>query len=762
MAKQLTESFEVGSGIPERQGYAGGWEHLADELKRVDLLIRLAWGRQNGGERDRAMDPFRGLVITEDEVAGLLQAEGGRTGRVEANEADKQLELRLAILDETIERKIGISARAGVYLPLPYLAEMFDLSGLEAQAIVFCLAVELDRKYEKLFGFLQDDVTCRFPTIDLIFKLLDLTEEQKLDSRSLFSPKRPLMRYMFRASADAESRPVLTRPLQLDERIVRFLTQQESLDETMAAFASMRYPSDSVPGLLLDFDIQERMRTFMDASRRKTDEERDVVFLLHGPEGAGKKLQIMHFCRHYEQPLLLVDLKLLSDESGKSKSFHLWLEHVFREAILLQAVIAFTNVHTFIPEESVLPEEQEALQGRGSWARLDELISGIRSFHGVIFLLSEKAWRPAALTGRGAFIEVSFAIPDNLARKALWETFGASHRVASNVDWGVTAGKFRLTPGKIRAALATARDVADWTNGAGSAIGEDELYRACYMQVQHRLEKRATRLTPRYTWDDVILPPEQKEQLKNACNQMKFRHVVYGEWGFDRKLSYGKGLSMLFAGPPGTGKTMSAEVIASELRLEIYKIDLSQVISKYIGETEKNLQEVFQEAQLSNAILFFDETDALFGKRSEVKSSHDKYANVEVAFLLQKMEEYEGISVLATNYLQNIDEAFMRRLNYVIKYPFPDADYREQIWRSMFPKEAPLSDDVDFRFLGRTFQIAGGNIKNTVVSAAFLAAERREPIGMKHILKAAIHEIAKSGAMVLKEQLGVYNDLLVE
>ena len=203
------------------------------------------------------------------------------------------------------------------------------------------------------------------------------------------------------------------------------------------------------------------------------------------------------------------------------------------------------------------------------------------------------------------------------------------------------------------------------------------------------MENKATHIKPKRLWDEVILPPEQKELLRNACNQVKFRHVVYGEWGFEKKLSYGKGVSILFAGPPGTGKTMSAEVVAKELMLEIYKIDLSQVISKYIGETEKNLHEIFHEAQFSNAILFFDEADALFGKRSEVKDSHDKYANIETAYLLQKIEEYAGITILATNFSQNIDDAFMRRLNYVIKFPFPDAEYREKIWRSMFPAEAP-------------------------------------------------------------------------
>jgi SpoVK/Ycf46/Vps4 family AAA+-type ATPase len=314
------------------------------------------------------------------------------------------------------------------------------------------------------------------------------------------------------------------------------------------------------------------------------------------------------------------------------------------------------------------------------------------------------------------------------------------------------AAKFRFTPGQIRSALDDAAILSVWENKETPAV----LDQACYRQIRHRLERKAVRIEPRYTWDDIILPDEQKDLLRNACNQVKYRALVYGEWGFERKLAYGKGLSMLYAGPPGTGKTMSAQVVAKELRMELYKIDLSQVVSKYIGETEKNLHEIFGEAQKSGAILFFDETDALFGKRSEVKDAHDKYANIETAYLLQKMEEYEGISVLATNLLNNIDEAFLRRINYVIKFPFPDAEYREKLWRATFPKETPLSDDLDFRWLAHKYEIAGGNIKNVVLSAAFLAAETEERVGMRHIVHAVRHELQKSGKIISRHDLEDY------
>jgi SpoVK/Ycf46/Vps4 family AAA+-type ATPase len=230
-----------------------------------------------------------------------------------------------------------------------------------------------------------------------------------------------------------------------------------------------------------------------------------------------------------------------------------------------------------------------------------------------------------------------------------------------------------------------------------------------------------------------------------VCDRAKYRYLVYGQWGFERKLSLGKGLNVLFSGPPGTGKTMAAEVMANELQLDLYKIDLSQVVSKYIGETEKNLDRIFNAAQSANAILFFDEADALFGKRSEVKDAHDRYANIEVGYLLQKMEEYEGVAILATNLRQSMDEAFLRRLQIIVEFPFPDEAERQRIWAVIFPEEAPLGEDVEFEVLAKAIKLAGGNIKNIGLSAAFYAAGEGKIIQMRHLIEAARREYQKLG-----------------
>jgi SpoVK/Ycf46/Vps4 family AAA+-type ATPase len=244
------------------------------------------------------------------------------------------------------------------------------------------------------------------------------------------------------------------------------------------------------------------------------------------------------------------------------------------------------------------------------------------------------------------------------------------------------------------------------------------------------------------------------------CAHIRFGPKVFEEWGFERKLARGKGLNVLFAGPPGTGKTMAAEVLATDLGLELYKIDLASVVSKYIGETEKNLERIFHEGQSSNAILFFDEADSLFGKRSEVKDSHDRYANLEISYLLQRMEEYDGIVILATNLRKNMDDAFVRRMHGAIEFPMPEELDRLEIWRRTFPPEAPVAGDLDLEFLARKFKLSGGNIKNIVLEAAFFAAEAGSSISMGHLVRATRREHQKMGKLFHESDFGPYAHLV--
>ena len=356
-------------------------------------------------------------------------------------------------------------------------------------------------------------------------------------------------------------------------------------------------------------------------------------------------------------------------------------------------------------------------------------------------------------------MDVPFESQDFEQRRACWqESLRQEGVLLDSADLDALAGRFRMTQGDIAGAVAAASDRALWRDAARPHSDApdarepretrptlEDLFFSARAQSRHNLGTLARKVEAKYGWKDLVLPPDQLSQLEEICRQVEHRHVVYGEWGFDRKLSLGKGLNALFAGPPGTGKTMAAEVIARELHLDLYKIDLSQVVSKYIGETEKNLDRIFREARSSYAILFFDEADALFGKRSEVKDAHDRYANIEVGYLLQKMEEYDGIAVLATNLRHHMDDAFVRRMHVIIEFPFPDEEYRRRIWDVSFPAEAPLAEDVDFGQLARVAKLAGGNIKSIALAAAFYAAADGGEIHMSHLMRAAWREHQKLG-----------------
>jgi hypothetical protein len=366
-----------------------------------------------------------------------------------------------------------------------------------------------------------------------------------------------------------------------------------------------------------------------------------------------------------------------------------------------------------------------------------------------ILIVASNSPLPVSTPDVAAFIHVSLDAQDVISRARLWtQSLTALGAAPAEAEITELASRFRLTPEQITRAASHAASTALWCAATGDPdrhIKLSQLFAAARAQCGAELSRLTRKIEPRLKWPDVALPADQSAQLQEICDQARLRQRVLGDWGFDRKLSQGKGLAVLFAGPPGTGKTMAAELIAGELGLDLYRIDLAQVVSKYIGETEKNLDRIFAAAAGANAILFFDEADALFGKRSEVRDSHDRYANIEVGYLLQKMEEHDGIAILATNARQHLDAAFLRRLLSIVEFPFPDEPQRECIWQVAFPKEAPLAADVDFALLAREVRLCGGNIKNIALVASFHAAREGGVIEMRHIAHAARREHQKLG-----------------
>ncbi len=363
---------------------------------------------------------------------------------------------------------------------------------------------------------------------------------------------------------------------------------------------------------------------------------------------------------------------------------------------------------------------------------------------------------PGDTDGRYDWYPFEFKLPVFAERRKIWiDTVNGAGIPESEID--IISGRFNFSETQIKNAVFYAKKFLD-----SGEITIDNIYKACGLQSGQKLAVYSRKVNNFYTWDDIVLPDDRSKQLREICNYIKHKHLVYFRWGFEKKLALGRGLNVLFSGPSGTGKTMAADIIAHELNLEMYKVDLSSIVSKYIGETEKNLNRIFGESSSGNVILFFDEADALFGKRSEVKDAHDRYANIETNYLLQKMEEHEGIVVLATNFNKNLDEAFARRMHFTVDFPFPDDRQRELILRKIFPEDAPLSDDIDYRFFSEKFKLTGGNIKNIALTAAFYAADESSEITMRHIILAVKREMRKLGKLCVKGDFGVYYDLLGE
>lgn len=726
-------------GISQHLCYSDSMEYVSNELKHLELLIRLQVLKQRGDHSAAIQDPFRGLVITNEEVDGLLaDYDGGPEDENPASEDGAKISMLTEAsnyLESEIRHRRAASLEKGIYLSLPHLSRLFHLTRFEEQCLTVCLAPELNRKYEKLYAYLQDDTTCKNPSVDLLSRLFCHTMQEELAVRMSFDVNAPLLRYRLLHMAEispGHPAPLLSRALKLDDRVTGFLLGSGSIDAQLKDIARLDSPGPDANSMMIEEGprtrIGELVRLHFD---RSEPEKQNIIFHLCGPYGAGKHSTVKAVCGYLGLPLVVADAgKMLASQMPFEEMA--WL--LGREVVLQSAALGVENFDCLLTDDDK------------NRSQLKSLLKAVSTFSKLTFLLGINPWKPQGLLNEDIFIQLDFPVPDAKTRKHLWETLiGKCSHIAGDIDSGALASKFRFTQGQIHEALQAAQNLARWRSPDGVSVTEEDLYAACRDQSNLKLGALARKIIPKYNWPDIVLPSDQMDQLIEVCNQVKHRNTVYGEWGFDRKLSLGKGLNALFSGPPGTGKTMAAEIITSELHLDLYKIDLSQVVSKYIGETEKNLHHIFNEAQASNAVLFFDEADALFGKRSQVKDAHDRYANIEVGYLLQKMEEYEGIAILATNLRQNLDEAFVRRMHSIIEFPFPDEEYRQRIWKVVFPREAPLGDDVDFVVLAREVKLAGGNIKNIALQAAFYAAEDGGVIRMPHLVRAARREHQKLG-----------------
>ena len=728
------------------QHYESSNAHLWDELALLDLRLLREVQRVRRISSGALGEEFRGLLVSENHIDALL--EQGVLNRNGSQADSRDLPLRILALQQTIESRIQTSLEQGIPLRLKRLQDIFHLSSWDAGVLILCLAPEVDLHYETLYAYLQDDVGKKRPTVNLALTLLCDNLEERVARRKSFGYSGSLLRHeLVQISEDTYSKDgsFLAQVLRLDPRITNFLLGIDALDSRLLSAAHSDLVHTSWDDVVLSPDILSDLNAFREHLGHWFPEQPGPLLQLVGPRGSGKKTLARALSKDLAKPLLIVDIGGSQEsESPPEKLVRL----AFREALLQNAVLYWENFHLLFNDDSQHRALQQAMYREFSQRFQLTIIAG------------EVPWRLDQGLEELSMFTVHLPLPEFPERRILWEICLDAHQnQISPPDLALIASKFNFSGGQIKRVVATGRDLAQLRFWQDPVITSEDLYVAARWHSGQRLSVLAQKIQVHYSWDDIVLPLDQKTQLREMCGYIANRSVVYGQWGFQRKSNLGKGLNVLFAGPSGTGKTMSAEIMAGELGLDLYKIDLSSIVSKYIGETEKNLDRIFREAQDSNAILFFDEADALFGKRSEVRDSHDRYANIEISYLLQKMEEYQGIVILATNFRKNIDEAFVRRLHVAVEFPFPEEEYRLQIWQQIFPSEAPLDDTVDLSFLARHFKAAGGNIKNIAVSAAFLAAQEGTAIGMRHMIWATKREYQKIGRLLVESEFGPYFEL---
>jgi hypothetical protein len=727
--------------------YGSSLQHILAELERLDLLLRIQVHRARQG-RGEAQE-LAAFYIPEAEPDEFLDKAIGApvwAGVPIPPGLKAAVQTRLDQLSVEISQHAAESLREGVPLRLAGLAGMFDLTAFDLDVILVCLAPELDRGYERLYAYLHDDVMRRRPTVDLLLNLLCPDLETKIAARARFAPPAPLLEHhlvQLREEPGHGSSSWLGHAVQLDPRVAAFLLDGDAVDDRLRPCARLISPAATMDALVFPEAFRRQLRQLTDRAQTVGQDGagRRLLLYLQGPRGVGRRTVAEACCRALDRLLLIVDGKRLA--ASAVEEFAMLAGLAAREARLQAAVTYWEDI--------------DALLADGDDARLAALLSVLEAHPHTTFVSGSAPWEPGGALRDVTFVRLTFPSPAYSERLLLWRAAlsgDAAPCPGSEPALAGLASKFHLSGGRIRDAAATARGLACARDPAAPQVTPADLYAASRLHSNRKLAELAVKITPHYTWDDIVLPADQMAQLREIYDQVQHRALVFDTWGFDGKLAMGKGLSILFAGPPGTGKTMAADVLANVLGLDLYKIDLSTVISKYIGETEKNLARIFAEAMTSNAILFFDEADALFGKRTQVRDAHDRYANVEISYLLQKMEEYEGVVVLATNLRKNMDEAFVRRLHVTVEFPVPGAADRRRIWEQIWPAATPRDADLDLDFLARRIEVTGGSIRNIALAGAFLAAADGGVVTRAHLLRATRREYQKMGKVLTAGELG--------
>jgi hypothetical protein len=694
-----------------------GLGHLFARVALVEARVR-AMVEHRRRDDPAPDDPFRGLYLTDDDVDRLLAARAPGPPRD----------------DEAVREVEQACTAAGTPSRLRELQRACGLSDLDVEILLAALVPDLDARFERLYGYLNDDVTRRRATIGLALEI-GAARPTAVTARRRLTAGAPLLHHLLVTVEDPE-RPFLSRGLRVPDRVTAHLLGGDDPD---AALTDLLADITPAPGSLAD-DLG-RVLADCDRSGHDASDRIRLVYLRDhgrrtGTATAAAALQAAGF------GVLGLDLQRLASRPAPEELVRVaGREALLRgcgivaepvEALTEGAADALRRLASLSEDASPPPGPADAQAGALS---VPVLLSG------------DVSWDPAWSREVPLTAESPRLAPTD--RERLWTTaLGDATPVPVHLHLG---------PGQIGRAVRWARLTATLDE---RPVDRGLLQAGARAQNAAGLERLSRRVEPAVGWTDLVLTDAVSVQLRELAARARHREKVLTEWRMRPGGGRGIGVAALFAGDSGTGKTMSAEVIAGELGLDLYRVDLATVVDKYVGETEKNLEKIFTQAAGVNGVLLFDEADAVFGKRSEVRDAHDRYANIESAYLLQRMETFDGLAILSTNLRANIDEAFTRRLDCIIDFPTPTEELRLQLWTNCLAPPLPLGDDLDLSFCASAFELTGGNIRSAATTAAYLAAAADRPVGMAELITAVEQEYRKLGRLVLEREFGRYLALL--
>ena len=662
------------------------------------------------------------------EIEGVLAAR--RAARKDGGGVPDEAKLTKAV--EEAEAKLATLRAAA---PIGRLQRTLQLRPTELRSLLVAMAPHIDAPLADVFALVRGSAARRGVDLALVSQLFRLRRPDRVDLLDVVDPERPLLFWRLIQVMPPESAEgygsIHYRALQPTFDALSVLCGREALSPTIERLSSLRQYPANLDGLILDEPVRLKLTAIGEAARAGAADGRFLKgpwLLLWGPRGAGKREAAGRLAAFGGCPLFAfnptrVDRNLLDENLRRAQ----------REALLRGAVLYIGP----IPPD-LLPDNGKELARR------------LASYPALIALGVEASQAPR-FDLPSAVQEIDFPLPSEPARTSLWELAVPKDVRAADIQLSSLIRSFRLTPGEI---LDVASEAATIGRGEGRLIGHLDLRVGVERRLRNELRDLARRITAISSWNDLVLPPEDMERVQEFLSRMLYAEKVYNEWGFGGRIVYGKGMIALFSGPPGTGKTMLAGLIANALDLDLYMVDIAQVVSKWVGETEKQLSKIFDLAERAHAVLLFDEADSLFAKRTEVKSSNDRYGNLAVNYLLQRLEQYVGVAVLTTNKDALVDEALQRRLSLHLRLDVPGPPERERLWRTFLPAKAPGAGAFDLRALAHEYELTGGYIKNAAVRAAFLAAAQGSSITMPLLRKAASLEMEDMGRVVARRRDG--------